>query len=99
MTTLRPIARRTKTPALANESYQMFEPWTIDSGGRPGSTYIRAVVIAIATTIVSERCESEASRSWLSRTRRLFCRGVGALGGLEAVMPGPPLRGRTGPTV
>src|SRR6266550_780576 len=98
MTTLRPIARRTKTPALANESYQMFEPWTIDSGGRPGSTYIRAVVIAIATTIVSERCLSEVSLSRLSVARTPPGRGAGALAGLEVVMPGHPLRSRTGRT-
>ena len=98
MTTLRPIARRTKTPALANESYQMFEPWTTDSGGNPGRTYMRIVVIAIATTIVNERCESEASRSWFNMARTPPGRGAGALDGLEAVMPGHPLRSRTGRT-
>ncbi len=56
MTTLRPIARSTYTPALAKASNQGDSFWTSDSGGTLGRTIIRVATMVIPITMVAERC-------------------------------------------
>src|SRR5215218_7578806 len=92
ITTFRPIARRTKTPAFANASYHVPGDWTKLNGGYWGRTYIAAVRSAIAATIVSERWASAQSRRLVRRD------GEGVAGRATAVMRGLQSAGRTGRT-
>src|SRR4051795_6781061 len=90
MTTFRPIASRTKTPAFANASYQVPGVCTMDSGGNEGRKYIRIVIRAMTATIAIDR--------WRPRLSRRTPNGEEPLAGLAgravAVMLGLPSPGR-----
>src|SRR5689334_13066203 len=90
MTTLRPIASRTYTPAFANTSYHGSGESMSDRGGASGRTYSRTLMISIEMTIVADRwrfAKSLIAARWDGNRPRWRL-------AVRAVMRGLPMRHR-----
>src|SRR5215217_1136306 len=97
MTTLRPIASRTYTPALAKASYQGFADCSRLSGGIRGSRTRSRPAKAMEIRIVAERWTSANARIRARAARQPVWaggRGIDCMAGFAAVMPGHPAAGR-----